>query len=199
MDRKAGGGSQEQDTSLVDDANELLAYEKMFSEPGHLIRRLHQISVSIFMEKVKDLDITQVQYATLLTIEFSPGIDQTRLGKAIALDRTTISNVIGRLVAKGLIRREMLNLRTNALFITGAGRAITKVVTPHALSVAEMLLEPLTKIEAKEFQRILKKLIEAKNSASRAPYQALPRVRAAAIVKTKRSAVSKKTATRKII
>ena len=57
--------------------------------PGHLIRRLHQISVSTFTAETaaEGFDLTQVQYAALFTLRGHPGIDQATLAGLIAYDR----------------------------------------------------------------------------------------------------------------
>ena len=58
-------------------------------QPGHAIRRLHQISVGIFMQEAGDLGVTPVQYAALQTVGNQPGIDQRTLARNIALDAST--------------------------------------------------------------------------------------------------------------
>jgi DNA-binding MarR family transcriptional regulator len=77
----------------------------IYDKPGHLIRRLQQIAVAIFMNETKAFDITPVQYAALLAIDLYPGVDQTALVNIIAFDRSTIGDVVERLIAKGLARR----------------------------------------------------------------------------------------------
>src|ERR1700750_2902236 len=74
-------------------------------KPGYLIRRLQQMAVSIFLEETTEFEITPVQYAAIAGVCVFPGTDQLRLANAIVFDRTTISGVIDRLEAKGLIVR----------------------------------------------------------------------------------------------
>src|SRR5262245_44514998 len=66
----------------------------IYGKPGHLIRRLQQIAVAIFMEEAKAFDITPVQYAALLAIDLHPGIDQTTLVNTIAFDNSTIGDLL---------------------------------------------------------------------------------------------------------
>ena len=146
-------------------------FRRMFDEPGHIVRRLHQISVSLFLDQVRGLDVTQVQFAALIAIEAFPGIDQTSLAKAVALDRTTISNVVRRLQHKALIRRERRNRRTNALYVTGAGRAMIQAVSPRAAEVGKKLLAPLSPQEQADLMTLLRKLVYANNTLSRAPFE----------------------------
>ena len=78
---------------------------RLIEMPGHLIRRLHQISFALFLDQAKAFAVTPVQYAALVAIERHPGIDQTTLCNVIAFDRTTIGGVVGRLQRKKLITR----------------------------------------------------------------------------------------------
>ena len=70
---------------------------RLLEMPGHLIRRLQQISFALFLDQAKEFDITPVQYAALVAINNHPGIDQTALCNIIAFDRSTIGDVMGRL------------------------------------------------------------------------------------------------------
>jgi hypothetical protein len=76
--------------------------------PGHLARRFQQIAVAVFLAEVDaaGYDLTPVQYVALAVVDANPGIDQVTLAGLIAYDRTTITGVVDRLVAKGLITRQ---------------------------------------------------------------------------------------------
>ena len=96
--------------------------------PGHLIRRLQQIAFALFLDQAKAFDFTPVQYAALYAVNNNPGIDQTALCNAVALDRSTIGDVVGRLEKKGLITRRngSADRRTKSLHITAAGRRLLR-------------------------------------------------------------------------
>ena len=87
----------------IDTADEGLS--EIYASPGHVIRRLQQVAVSLFRDAVQaeGLDITPVQYAALRAIDAHPGLDQATLAGAIAYDRATIGGVIERLEIKGLV------------------------------------------------------------------------------------------------
>ncbi len=55
------------------------------------------------MEETRGFDITPVQYSAVLAIENHPGIDQTALCNIIAIDRSTVAEVVTRLERKKLI------------------------------------------------------------------------------------------------
>ena len=73
--------------------------------PGHLIRRLHQISVGTFTSEVGETGITSVQFAALNCIASAPGLDQRTLAQRIALDTSTTAGVIDRLESRGAVER----------------------------------------------------------------------------------------------
>ena len=77
----------------------------IYGRPGHLIRRLQQIAVAIFMSETEGFNMTPVQYSALLAVEMSPDIDQATLANIIAFDRTTIGKVLSRLESKKWIKR----------------------------------------------------------------------------------------------
>jgi DNA-binding MarR family transcriptional regulator len=144
--------------------------------PGHLARRFQQIAVAVFLAEVEaaGYDLTPVQYVALAVVDANPGIDQVTLAGLIAYDRTTITGVVDRLVAKGLITRQesSRDRRARELTITVAGRRTLRSVTPAVEAAQRIMLRGLSDKEAKELVRLLQKAIAAGNELSRAPLQA---------------------------
>lgn len=143
--------------------------------PGHLIRRLQQISLALFMEQASRFDITPVQYAAIFAIGKQPGMDQTALGNAIALDRSTIGDVVTRLEKKKLIKRldGATDRRTKSLYITAVGRRLVADIEPAVAATQRLILAPLTAGERAGFMRMLKRLVHLNNERSRAPHRPL--------------------------
>lgn len=143
--------------------------KKLFEQPGHLIRRLHQISTAIFLRESSKYDLTPLQYVALAMIDTFPGIDQRQLGRGAALDRQTTSTVVRRLEEKGLVVRQQKDRRTTALFVTGAGRALHQLMASRLGVVGETLLSPLTPEEQKTFFYVMTKMVTELNKLSRSP------------------------------
>ncbi|MDI4657556.1 MarR family winged helix-turn-helix transcriptional regulator [Xanthobacter autotrophicus] len=141
--------------------------------PGHLIRRLQQVAVSLFAEEMEGAgaDLTPVQYAALATVRAHPGIDQASLAGVIGYDRTTIGGVVERLEGKDLIRRipSPSDRRLRQLFITPEGMALLVALSAPVLKVQERILEPLTPAERATLSKLLVKLVNATNELSRTP------------------------------
>lgn len=146
---------------------------EIYEMPGHLVRRLNQVSVSLFIEEMgkAGFDLTPVQYAALSAIEETAGLDQAKVASRIAYDRVTIGGVIDRLVQKGFARREPSthDRRARALFITDEGAAILSAVAPVVRRMQVLLLEGLDEAERETFIALLKKATDAANWRSRAP------------------------------
>jgi DNA-binding MarR family transcriptional regulator len=130
--------------------------------PGHLIRRVHQVSSAYFAEECGG-DLTAVQYAALVTIGAHPGIDATRLSQIIYFDRSTIGDVLDRMEGKGWIRRESTpnDRRIKLLNLSPTGQAVLQQVEPKVRRVQERLLAPFTAAEAKMLIRLLAKMADA--------------------------------------
>jgi DNA-binding MarR family transcriptional regulator len=144
---------------------------RLLEMPGHLIRRLQQISFALFLDQAKEFDITPVQYAALVAINNHPGIDQTALCHIIALDRSTIGDVMGRLEKKKLIRRlnGSVDRRTKSLSVTPLGRRLVRDIEPAVLATQRSILAPLKPGERSAFMQMLKHLVHLNNEHSRAP------------------------------
>jgi DNA-binding MarR family transcriptional regulator len=129
--------------------------------PGHLIRRAHQLAVGIFMEETGEFDITPVQFAILNALIDDPGEDQVTLAGKVAFDAATFGSVIGRLEAKGWVRREpdAQDRRRKLLWVTAEGERAA-VEAKRAVSKAQArILGPLQAAERQQLVTLLGKLV----------------------------------------
>jgi DNA-binding MarR family transcriptional regulator len=94
--------------------------------PGFLIRRVHQIHVSLFNEACAEFRVTPLQYSLLSALMDRQSADQTTLANLVALDRTTTTGALKRLELRGLIRRERSDRdrRAHVSALTDEGRAL---------------------------------------------------------------------------
>lgn len=125
-------------------------------EPGHLIRRAHQLAVATF-HGIHGRQITPVQYAVLRTLDAEPGIDQVTLATRVALDTSTTADIATRLEAKGWIVRQLLPRRQRSLRLTSEGQAVLSAMLPKVEGMYQALLAHLTPQEQAEFVRLLGK------------------------------------------
>jgi DNA-binding MarR family transcriptional regulator len=146
-------------------------------QPGHAIRRLHQISVGIFLQEAGDLGVTPVQYAVLQTVANQPGIDQRTLARNIALDASTTGGVVDRLEVRGWLERKTSpdDRRVRHLALTLSGEQALRDTVPGMLRAQEHILAPLDESQRRTFMELLRLLVTQNNELSRAPSDATMR------------------------
>ena len=129
--------------------------------PGHQIRRAHQLSIALFMDETAGFDVTPVQFAILNALMDDPGEDQVTLAGRVAFDAATSGSVIGRLEAKGWVRREAdpSDKRRKLLWVTPEGEKVALQMKRAVSRVQARLLGPLSVAERKQFGALLGKLI----------------------------------------
>jgi MarR family transcriptional regulator, lower aerobic nicotinate degradation pathway regulator len=128
--------------------------------PGHLIRRAHQKSIALFSEEMVAFDVTAVQFAILQTLMDAPGSDQITVAQKVALDAATSGSVIGRLEARGWLRREsdVQDKRRKLLWLTPEGKKAGNKMQQHARNVQAKLLAPLSEDEQQQLVALLHKI-----------------------------------------
>ena len=133
-----------------------------FSEaPGHLIRRAQQRAVAIFMEETAGFDVTPVQFAILNALIDDPGEDQVTLSGRVAFDAATSGSVIGRLEAKGWVKREAdaSDKRRKLLWTTPEGEKVALQMKRAVSRAQRRIVSPLNARERDQLAALLSKLV----------------------------------------
>ena len=127
---------------------------------GHLIRRLHQQSTLVFVQKTQaaGFDVTAVQFAALDAIHSQPAVDQARVAEMIAYDRATIGGVVDRLEQKGWIRRVVneRDRRARELSLTAEGERVWTALLPIVCDLQAEILKPLSSADCASFLRLIR-------------------------------------------
>lgn len=113
--------------------------------PGHLLRRCQQRAVDLFVAEVGENGPTPPQFAVLLAVCQAPGVSQAALVRSTGIDRSTLAELVRRMVDRGLLRRRRTprDQRANALALTPAGEALVEAVFPAMLKAQARILAPL--------------------------------------------------------
>jgi DNA-binding MarR family transcriptional regulator len=129
--------------------------------PGHLIRRAHQRAVAIFMEETADYGVTPVQFAILNALIEDPGEDQVTLAGKVAFDAATFGSVIGRLEAKGWVRRkpDANDRRRKLLWVTAEGERAALTMKRAVAKAQGRILSALDPAERDQLVLLLDKLV----------------------------------------
>jgi len=136
--------------------------------PGHLIRRAQQLAVAIFMEETAGFDVTPVQFAILNALMDDPGEDQITLSGRVAFDPATFGSVIGRLEAKGWVRRaaDPGDKRRKLLWATDEGAQVALKMKRAVARAQLRIVSPLEPDEQQQLSVLLGKIVAAHQSAA---------------------------------
>ena len=127
---------------------------KQFSRsPSHLLKRAAQYANLIYMGEVGKSGLTQRQFTVLLAVDNNDGKSQTELVKVTGIDRSTLADLVARLLAQGYLQRKRTkdDGRTNAIRITAVGKKMLKMAQPGADEVDRHLMGLLSAAERKTF------------------------------------------------
>jgi DNA-binding MarR family transcriptional regulator len=127
---------------------------------GYNIRRAQVAVFADFADSLTEVDITPGQFGVLVLISENGGLNQTRLGNGLGVDRSTVVAVIDRLQARGLVARTPApgDRRSYALQLSPAGQDLLarakRLVAAHEARIGE----PLSAKERQTLKTLLGKL-----------------------------------------
>src|SRR5262245_33071166 len=100
----------------------------LLQSPIHLLHRAGQCVGFIFSDEVHGGDLTPRQYTILAAVAREEGLSQTDLVTRTGIDRSTLADIIRRLVQKGWIqrRRTSADARVYAIRLTEEGREVLR-------------------------------------------------------------------------
>ncbi|HEY1449088.1 MAG TPA: MarR family winged helix-turn-helix transcriptional regulator, partial [Caulobacteraceae bacterium] len=123
----------------------------------HLLHRALQLALDYHSEAAGPGAITQRQYTVLAAAAAQDGLTQNDLVRATGIDRSTLADLVARMLTKGLLVRERsaTDARANSVRLSDAGRtALTAGAAPA--STADNRL--LASLSAKKREGFLKAL-----------------------------------------
>ena len=169
--------------------------------PGHLLRRATQFAQDLFTKEVGAGGLTARQFAVLVTVERDEGLSQTDLVKQTGIDRSTLADMISRMISRGLLQRKRTKTdrRANSVSLTAAGRRALNATMPQAIRAEKMVMDALTPKQREALFEVLGVISNLSNDAIDAVTSATGRkttTRKKAAPKRK-AAAKKKTAAKK--
>lgn len=149
-----------------------MTLNELYQRPGFLLRRTHQISTAVFESACADLGLTPAQYGVLTVLATEPGLDQTRLSRALAFDKVTVMRVLKGLEERGLVRRQLsaVSRRQKTVSLTPAGQALLREAREPAERACQRLLSPLSPAQRQQLIGLLQTLTEGLAEDARAPF-----------------------------
>ena len=123
---------------------------------GSLVRRAQQRHAAVWLSVVS-AEVTSVQFAALEVLRERPGLNQRQLGDALDVDRSTIADLVARMVRNGLVERsdDPNDKRSYVLYLTAAGTQQLATLLPRVEEVERILTEQMTRQECQVLRRLL--------------------------------------------
>lgn len=108
-------------------------------------------------------DLTPRQYAVLVTVAQNEGLSQTDLVDRTGIDRSTLADIVRRMLKKGLLqrRRTREDARAYAVKLTDDGWRALKAADPLAKKVDEKILAALPGQQRDRFVQDLNTIVQA--------------------------------------
>lgn len=154
----------------------------------HLLHRAGQCADELFAKKIGKTDLTPRQFAVLMTVSKSEDLSQTALVDATGIDRSTLADIVRRLVERGLLarRRTKQDARMYAVRLSAAGRHAIDAAAPGAIATNDALLASLPVSQRAQFVSALQKIVDTMGPISSARVASKSRQRAVEIKEANR-------------
>lgn len=110
---------------------------------------------------MSDGNLTPRQFAVLHTVAQNEGLSQTDLVQRTGIDRSTLADIIRRMLKKGLLqrRRTKEDARAYAVRLTDEGWRVLKATEPMARRVDDKILAVLPGQQRERFLEDLNKIV----------------------------------------
>ncbi len=133
------------------------------TSPGHLLRRAQQFAHDLYSTEVGASGPTPRQYEVLHVVAANDGLSQTDLVKHTGIDRSTLADMIARMMKKGLLSRKRTkeDARANAVSITAAGKRMLASANPKVAKAENAALAVLPKTQQAAFMKALRAYADA--------------------------------------
>lgn len=137
---------------------------------SHLLHRAVQVAADLHAERAGPDGLTPRQYAILVAVSEAEGSTQTQLVASTGVDRSTLAELLARLVTRGLVDRTRSeeDARVNRVTLTAEGRALLEGAAPLAAAADADLLQRLPEERRARFLKDLRRLITGPVDGGRA-------------------------------
>ncbi len=144
----------------------------LYTRPGFLLRRAHQISAAVFEDECRNVGLTPAQFGVMTILRASPGMDQSSLARGLGFDKVTVLRVLRGLEARGLVGRAASpdNRRNLAVALSVEGEKLLRQAQKPADRAYERLMTPLSPEQELQLVALLLQLTEGLEDHARAAF-----------------------------
>src|SRR5665213_3046608 len=131
--------------------------------PSHLLKRCTQYFGDLYAHEAGSNDLTKQQFTVLAALEHNDGVSQTAVVEITGIDRSTLAEMVRRMLDKGLLSRERTeeDQRANAVAISPSGRKALRSARNAADRAERALLEALPIPDRQKFVKALSQIAQA--------------------------------------
>ncbi len=163
--------------------------------PSHLLHRALQKALDIYAETAGPTAVTQRQFAVLAAVAAREGLTQADLVRATGIDRSTLAELVARMLGKGLLDRERSNEdgRANTVSLTEKGRTALAEAEPRAHAADQAILKLIPSGKRGGFLAALRSLAAERPKAAEDKTEKGKKARKKAAKKAKKAKKARKT------
>lgn len=127
----------------------------------HLLHRAGQGGDELFLSRFREYGLTPRQFAVLAAAAHNQDQSQAALVAETGIDRSTLADIVGRLVEKGLLERNRTqhDARAYAIRVTDQGAQTIAELEPRLAQVERQILSVLPDAVRASFLEHLKNLV----------------------------------------
>ena len=127
---------------------------------GYQLRRAQLVAFQSFAETMGGFGLSPGQLGVLCLVEANPGLNQTALGRAHGVERSSVVAVLDRLEKRDLLRRTKPDRRSHALYLTDAGRQLLAELCPALEAHERQIAAGLSDEERAQLMHLLRRVGE---------------------------------------
>lgn len=146
--------------------NNLATATPVTNQLFHLLHRAGQGGDELFLNMFRDADLTPRQFTVLTAAQQRADSSQAGLVADTGIDRSTLADIVGRLVAKGLLERHRTkrDARAYAIAVTDKGHETIATLSPRIASMEGALLSALPDDQRETFAKNLEAIVHNLNA-----------------------------------
>jgi len=153
--------------------------DTLSASPTHLLHRALQLALDFHTEAAGPAAVTQRQFTVLAAAGQAEGMTQNDLVRATGIDRSTLADLVARMLTKGLLERERsaTDARANTVRVSPTGRLALGAGADASAAADERLLGLMPAKRRDGFIKALAALAEAADApptTKKTPKRAAP-------------------------
>lgn len=127
----------------------------------HLLHRAGQRAADIFADEARGGGLTPRQFVVLMAVSQQEGLTQTDLVERTGIDRSTLADIVARLLNRGLIQRRRAkdDARAYAIKLSAQGAKALREAQPAAAAADTRLLANLPPAKRQDFLESLNLIV----------------------------------------